>query len=379
MFKTLTLILIKCLILSNCFEVKLKNVIMAHRGTWGYFPEHALDGFTTAYYMGTDYLETDISITKDGQLIVFHDAYLDDVTDIFEHDEFISRLRNDTVDGNLVRNKLFVADFTYDEIQTLFINQRFNSRPQSHNKKYKVILLEDLIKMTIDLNTRLNRTVGIYVEPKSPELYDRLLNYGLNQKIYDMLKKYGLHDKNSETFKLCPIVIESFDFESIKFFKSASNLATIYLMRWNWNYNLTEVAKYADGIGPDLDFIYYERIDDTLYCDGVVFNSLEEFKQKVTKKMRKDSIEVLGKKILSQKSNKFIDYAHKLGLVVHPWTMANDFPRISYDSTLEYNKLMKLGVDGFFTDFCDTGLFAVQHFNNLNFDFWIKNLKKNSK
>ena len=59
--------------------------------------------------------------------------------------------------------------------------------------------------------------------------------------------------------------------------------------------------------------------------------------------------------------------------------MANDFPRISYDSTLEYNKLMKLGVDGFFTDFCDTGLFAVQHFNNLNFDFWIKNLKKNSK
>ena len=132
MFKTLTLILIKCLILSNCFEVKLKNVIMAHRGTWGYFPEHALDGFTTAYYMGTDYLETDISITKDGQLIVFHDAYLDDVTDIFEHDEFISRLRNDTVDGNLVRNKLFVADFTYDEIQTLFINQRFNSIVSLH-------------------------------------------------------------------------------------------------------------------------------------------------------------------------------------------------------------------------------------------------------
>ena len=306
-FNKITLILV-IVTFSYCYEVKLKNAIMAHRGAFGFFPEHAIDGFTTAYYMGADYLETDISITKDGKLIIFHDAFLDVVTNALNNAEYSSRKRNDTVDGNLVKNKLFLTEFTYAEIQTLYIKQRFASRPQSHNGKYRVILFEDLIKMTIDLNRKLNKTVGIYVEPKYPELYDRVLKLSLNQNIYEMLKKYGLHDKNNENFILCPIVIQSFDLDTIKFFRSASNLASILLLRWGWNYNFADVAKYANGLGPDLDFVYYERIDDLLYCDGVNYKSIEDFTNNVTKKRRDDSPEVLGQKILKQKSNKFVDF-----------------------------------------------------------------------
>jgi len=39
-------------------------------------------------------------------------------------------------------------------------------------------------------------------------------------------------------------------------------------MRWSWFYNLKEISKIADGIGPDLDFIFYERIDDILLENG---------------------------------------------------------------------------------------------------------------
>jgi len=73
--------------------------------------------------------------------------------------------------------------------------------------------------------------------------------------------------------------------------------------------------------------------------------------------------------VLKQKNNKFIDYAHSLGLVVHPWQMANDQHRISDDYILEYVKLIQLGVDAFFADFCDAGIFAMQHIANLSYNF----------
>lgn len=363
-----------------CYDPQLKNTIMAHRGIWGYFPEHAIDGFITAYYMGADYLETDISVTKDGELVIFHDSYLDNVTNVANFKEYETRRRNDTVDGNPVLNKLFISDFTFKEVLGLFITQRFPYRPQTLNERYKVITLEELIIVTIDLNKRLNRTVGIYIEPKSPEFYNRVLGIDINQRIYDLFQKYGLHDRNTENFRYCPIVIQSFEFETIKFFKSVSNLPLIFLMRWTGQYNLTEVAKYADGIGPDLDFIYYERIDDLLFCDGYFYKNDEEFKEKVCMNKRQDPWEILGNKILSQTSNKFIEYVHNLGMVLHPWQMANDQHRISDDYILEYYKLIQLGVDGFFTDFCDSGIFAIKHYKNLIYNFdsnFIKSSNKN--
>lgn len=69
------------------------KLVIAHRGASGYLPEHTLPAKAMAYAQGADYLEQDLVMTKDDQLVVLHDHYLDRVTDVAER--FPDRARKD--------------------------------------------------------------------------------------------------------------------------------------------------------------------------------------------------------------------------------------------------------------------------------------------
>jgi len=51
---------------------------------------------------GADFIESDITATKDGKLICFHDLILDEVTDVASHAEFAGRIRTYEVEGEIV-------------------------------------------------------------------------------------------------------------------------------------------------------------------------------------------------------------------------------------------------------------------------------------
>jgi len=70
-----------------------QKVVVAHRGASGYLPEHTLEAKAMAYAMGADYIEQDVVMTKDDQLIVIHDITLDRTTDVAE--KFPGRARAD--------------------------------------------------------------------------------------------------------------------------------------------------------------------------------------------------------------------------------------------------------------------------------------------
>ena len=53
-----------------------KEKIIAHRGLSGSYPENTLIAFEAAKNAGVDWIETDISMLKDEELIIFHDETL---------------------------------------------------------------------------------------------------------------------------------------------------------------------------------------------------------------------------------------------------------------------------------------------------------------
>ena len=88
---------------ADYFYRKDRPLLIAHRGEWGYYPEHALPGYVEAYYAGVDFIEFDCQVTKDGELVIQHDAFIGKITstkithsttDIHDHlDRFKDRKR----------------------------------------------------------------------------------------------------------------------------------------------------------------------------------------------------------------------------------------------------------------------------------------------
>ncbi|SDK01563.1 glycerophosphoryl diester phosphodiesterase [Halovenus aranensis] len=55
--------------------------VTAHRGYAGLFPENTVAAAVGASRLGADRIEIDLEATEDGEIVVFHDAKLDDLTD----------------------------------------------------------------------------------------------------------------------------------------------------------------------------------------------------------------------------------------------------------------------------------------------------------
>ena len=140
-----------------------EKIVIAHRGASGYVPEHTIAAKAMAYAMGADYIEQDVVMTKDNQLVVLHDHYLDHVTDVQE--KFFTRKRED--------GRYYVIDFTLDEIRTLNVSERYDmidgvkvavfaNRFPLNKSIFKVHTLSEEIELIQGLNKSTGKNIGIY-------------------------------------------------------------------------------------------------------------------------------------------------------------------------------------------------------------------------
>src|SRR5271170_5657439 len=81
-------------------------LIIAHRGSSGEYPENTLSAFAAAVRDGADWCELDVQLSRDGELVVIHDATVDRTTD--GHDA--------------------VAAMTMAELKTLDAGSRFGAK-----------------------------------------------------------------------------------------------------------------------------------------------------------------------------------------------------------------------------------------------------------
>src|ERR1700752_919639 len=92
----------------------LSPIVIPQRGASGYLPEHTLAAKALAHGLGADYLEQDVVATRDSQLVVLHDLYLDDVTAVAQ--EFSGRHPKD--------GPLSVINFALPELEPLTVFER---------------------------------------------------------------------------------------------------------------------------------------------------------------------------------------------------------------------------------------------------------------
>ena len=290
-----------------------KITVVAHRGASGYLPEHTLASKVMAYAMQADYIEQDVVLSKDDVPIVIHDILLDDVTNVLE--KFPNRKRED--------GRYYVIDFTFKEIKTLAVTERFDSetglqiypnRFPKGTSSFRLHSLQDEIELIQGLNKSTGKNIGIYPEIKKPEFHHEN-GKDISKIVLNILSDYGYKTKNDKC------IVQSFDAIELERIRKElkSQLFLVQLMEFSEQKNLLEFyASYADGIGP-----WYKHLISSKTADGFSFTPL-------------------------------IKEAHKLDLVVHPYTFRED-QLDEFDSFEQMIDVIihQAGADGGFTDFPD--------------------------
>lgn len=142
------------------------TLIFAHRGYSVTFPENTMRAFIEAEKVRADGIELDVQMSKDGELVVFHDEKVDRFTD----------------------GTGYIKDLTIKEILKLKVSHK--------NKQEPIPLLQEVLQWMLTNSLIANI-----------ELKNGVIPYhGMEEKVIDLIYQYGLQDR---------IIFSSFNHYSI--------------------------------------------------------------------------------------------------------------------------------------------------------------------
>ena len=347
-------------------------LVIGHRGGGsGYLPEHTLEAYALGIELGADFVEPDLVATKDGHLIARHEPNLIATTNVSSLPQFAARKRTVMLDGQLTEG-FFAQDFTLAEIKTLGALQPMADRDQSFNGKFKIPTLVEITEFVKDKAREKGRPIGIYPETKHPT-YHQSIGLPLEDRLLAVLTRAGWNHRHA------PVFIQSFETANLRYLRTKTELPLIQLVDaddvnpdgtlafnkpfdkpYDWVVSgrpglfsdlltpagLAEVKTYANGIGPWKPYLISSTCKlvngacSDINGDGLVNDA--------------------DRTLLPP--TEVVANAHKLGLLVHPYTFRNEPRRLAANykgnPVNEFLTFYELGVDGLFTDFADTAVAA---------------------
>lgn len=228
---------------------KYKDIAnVSHRGASGYAPEHTITSYQMGEKMHGDYIEIDLQMTKDGQLIAMHDETVDRTTD----------------------QTGLVKDYTLAQIKQMDAGSWFNEKyPQYANPEYiglQVPSLEEIFQ-------KFGKNANYYIETKSPEVYP-----GMEQELLRLVNKYNINKKT--------LLVQSFSALSLKKMNELDpSVKLVQLLSYQTNAVITDaeiaaIKEYAIGIGPNHTYLNEE------YVQKVVNSGLDIHPYTVNEKER---------------------------------------------------------------------------------------------
>ena len=295
-----------------------RTLIVAHRGASGYLPEHTAAAKVLGYGLGADLLEQDVVATRDGELVVLHDIWLDDVSDVASR--FPGRQRAD--------GRFYVIDFTRAELGEICLEERrrpggqeplYPGRFASSSPLFRITSLEDEIRLIAGLNRSTGRQVGIYPEIKEPDWHQQG-GIDLTRLVHGALTK-------SRELLAGPVFLQSFDSQTLRRLREefATPWPLVQLLNRGRAESLARNAKSLHELAALASAV------------GLPYTTL----------MSIDG----GRIRASPLARKLID----MGLALHPYTLRRDVPPpsgISYRDALGF-LIKELAVEALFCDFPD--------------------------
>ncbi len=325
------------------------KVVIAHRAASGYLMEHNLPSVALAVAMGSDYIEQDLVMTKDDQVIVLHDPTLERVSNVAEL--FPGRNRQD--------GKFYALDFTLAEIKQLHLKEPYpnsgagEGRFPDYNANLQLTIptFKEELELIRGLEKTLRREIGIYPEIKQPWLH-RKEGKDISIAVLKTLYDYGYKSKESKVYLQC------FDPDELKRIHDElmpplqMGLKLIQLIDSN-NGDETKVLEWGEWVRYNYDWILSKSglrsLSSTIAGIGL------------DKSMLVDEAGSLLRPTL-------VSDAHSLGMVVHAYTFRRGKESLppyippsaaSFEALLEFF-YFKVGVDGVFTDYCGDAVLFLQ-------------------
>lgn len=306
-----------------------ERLVIAHRGASGYLPEHTVAAKAMAYAQGADFIEQDLVMTRDDELVVLHDLHLDTVSNV--RALFPDRARDD--------GRYYVVDFTLGEIRQLTISERFKSgageagavfpdRFPPEKSTFRAHTFAEEIELIQGLNKSTGRSVGLYPEIKSPAFH-RAEGKDISAAVLNVLASYGYSKSTDNVFLQCFDRYELMRIHNDLLPAMNMELMLVQLIGTGVDYapllteaGIQKVSGYAAGIGPSMQLL----VDPDSTANNL-------------------------------KTTGLVELAHAAGLKVHPYTFRRESDRIPRYAT-DFENLLdiffnQVGVDGVFTDFPD--------------------------
>lgn len=295
-------------------------LVIAHRGASGYLPEHTAEAQALAVGLGTDFVELDLVLSRDGVPVVLHDLTLDATTDVAER--FPGRARTD--------GRYYAIDFDAAELATLGVGERidpktgkavFPGRFPLGQGGFGLPTLARTIELVQGLETSTGRSIGLYVEIKRPGFH---LDEGqdISRVVLGALAAAG-YDAASDP----RLYLQGFDWAETQRIRRELGYAGPLVQLIGGN-------SWADAAGTDYEALLADA--GLMELAGVV-----------------DGIGVPIGRVLDAAggSTGLAERASARGLAVHAYTLRADrLPGWTADMAELVRRLGAVGVGGYFTD-----------------------------
>ncbi|MFC5530214.1 glycerophosphodiester phosphodiesterase [Cohnella yongneupensis] len=203
---------------------------IGHRGASGYAPESTLAAYWLGVGMNVDYLELDLQMTKDGEIVVMHDPTV-----------------NRTTNGKGAIRRMTLAEIKALDAGSWF-NEKYPMFAREEFKYEKVPTLREVFEQIGD------RTMYM-LETKSPDD-----NPGLEEKMWALVQEFKLTDR---------IAVQSFSKKSLRKIREWNSDVKLFQLLW-YNHpstisreKINDIKRYANGIGPNfgkIDEAYVRKV-----------------------------------------------------------------------------------------------------------------------